>query len=157
MTQDTTSIGVISDTHGLLRDEALAALRGTSLIVHAGDIGASSILAGLRELAPVVAVRGNNDREAWADALAATEVVEVAGVLLYVVHDRHDLDLDPAGAGFHAVISGHSHRPAVERHNGVIFVNPGSAGPRRFSLPVAVALLTVTRGSIDARIVQLDV
>lgn len=157
MSRNGTRIGVISDTHGLLRSEAVAALRGADMIVHAGDIGTPQVLEGLRKIAPVIAIRGNNDRAPWADDLRATAVVDIAGKRLYVVHSIHDLDLIPGAAGFDAVISGHSHRPVVERREGVLFVNPGSAGPRRFTLPVAVALLLVTAGGVDAQLVHLDV
>lgn len=148
-------VGVISDTHGLLRPEALAALRGCDRIVHAGDVGAPEVLAALRALAPVTAVRGNNDRGAWAGALAESEAVEVAGRWLYVLHDLHALDLDPAAAGFAAVIAGHSHRPLIEERRGVLFVNPGSAGPRRFTLPVAVARLRIGGGRVEGETVVL--
>lgn len=148
-------VGVISDTHGLLRPEALAALRGCDRIVHAGDVGAPEVLAALRALAPVTAVRGNNDRGAWAGTLAESEAVEVAGRWLYVLHDLHALDLDPAAAGFAAVIAGHSHRPLIEERKGVLFVNPGSAGPRRFTLPVAVARLRIGGGRIEGETVVL--
>jgi len=150
-------IGVISDTHGLVRPEALRALAGTELIVHAGDVGAPEVLDALRAVAPVVAVRGNNDRGRWARALAETEVVEHAGRTLYVLHDLHELDLDPRAAGFDAVIVGHSHQPRVERRDGVLYLNPGSAGPRRFRLPVCVARLGVNARRLDATIVTLDV
>jgi putative phosphoesterase len=148
-------IGVISDTHGLLRPQALAALAGSELIVHAGDIGTPAVLEGLRAIAPVVAVRGNNDHGAWARSLPASDVVEVAGRRLYVLHDVGDLDLDPGVAGIHAVIAGHSHRPAISRKDGVLFLNPGSAGPRRFTLPIALARLDVRAGSVAARIIEL--
>jgi putative phosphoesterase len=148
-------VGVISDTHGLLRPEALDALRGVDLIVHAGDIGGPEVLARLREIAPVTAVRGNNDRGPWAEALPETDVVDVDGRLLYVLHDVKTLDLDPAAAGFHAVIAGHSHRPSVEQRGRVLFLNPGSAGPRRFTLPIALARLCVDGGRLDAEIVHL--
>ncbi|HKC50178.1 MAG TPA: metallophosphoesterase family protein [Myxococcota bacterium] len=148
-------VGVVSDTHGLLRPEAVAALRGVDLIVHAGDVGAPEVLDGLRELAPVVAIRGNNDKGAWAERLRATEIVEAAGGLLYLLHDVGDLDLDPAAAGFHAVVSGHSHRPSVDRRGGVLFLNPGSIGPRRFTLPIAFALLRVDGTELEASIVEL--
>ena len=148
-------VGVVSDTHGLLRPEAVAALRGVDLIVHAGDVGAPEVLNGLRVLAPVVAIRGNNDKGAWAERLRATEVVEAAGALLYLLHDVGDLDLDPAAAGFHAVVSGHSHRPSVDRRDGVLFLNPGSIGPRRFTLPIALALLRVDGTDLEASIVEL--
>ncbi len=150
-------IGVISDTHGLVRPEALHALAGADLIVHAGDIGAAEVLETLRTVAPVVAVRGNNDRGAWARDLADTEVVERAGRSLYVLHDLHELDLDPRAAGFDAVIAGHSHQPKIERRDGVLYVNPGSAGPRRFRLPVSVARLDVGARGLEATILTLDV
>ena len=148
-------IGIISDTHGLIRPEALDALRGSDHIVHAGDIGSPAVLTALRGLAPVTAVRGNNDRGDWARGLAETEAVEVGGVWLYVLHDVHALDLDPLAGGFAAVIAGHSHRPLVEQRRGTLFVNPGSAGPRRFTLPVAVARLSVIEEQISAVVVTL--
>jgi len=148
-------VGVVSDTHGLLRPEVVAALRGVHRIVHAGDVGAASVLEELREIAPVVAVRGNNDRGAWAAKLPATEVVEVGAALLYLIHDLAELDLDPAAAGFHAVVSGHSHRPKIERRDGVLYLNPGSIGPRRFTLPIAFALLRAGKGRVEAEIVEL--
>jgi len=150
------TVGLVSDTHGVLRPEALAALAGVDLIVHAGDVGSVTVLARLRELAPLVAVRGNNDHGPWARALPATEVVEIDAALLYVVHDVAELDLDPAAAGFHAVVSGHSHRPSVERRDGVLFVNPGSIGPRRFTLPISLALLRVDGAELDVRTVELE-
>jgi uncharacterized protein len=150
-------IGVISDTHGLLRPEALRALAGADLIVHAGDIGGPEVLEALRTLAPLVAVRGNNDRGPWASALPETEVVEAGGRSLYVLHDVKELDLDPRAAGFDAVIAGHSHQPRIDRRDGVLYLNPGSAGPRRFKLPIAVARLEVDAARLDAEIVQLDV
>ena len=150
-------IGVISDTHGLLRPEALRALAGADLIVHAGDVGGPEVLDALRAVAPLVAVRGNNDRGGWASALAEAEVVESGGRSLYVLHDLNTLDLDPRAAGFDVVIAGHSHQPRVERRDGVLYLNPGSAGPRRFRLPIAVARLDVDAGRLDAEIVRLDV
>jgi putative phosphoesterase len=150
-------IGVISDTHGLLRPEALRALAGADLIVHAGDVGGPEVLEALRAVAPVVAVRGNNDRGPWAIALAATEVVETGGRSVYVLHDLKELDLDPRAAGFAAVIAGHSHQPRIERRDGVLYLNPGSAGPRRFRLPIALAWLDVDTFRVDAEIVELDV
>ncbi len=148
---------MISDTHGLLRPQAVAALSGCGLIVHAGDVGSPAILADLRRLAPVVAVRGNVDVEAWARGLPETAVGEVGAVRLYVLHDLGRLDLDPAAAGFAAVVSGHSHIPAIIDRGGVLYVNPGSAGPRRFSLPVSLALLRVRDGAVGAELVPLDV
>ena len=150
-----TNIGVIADTHGLLRPEAVTALRGSDLIIHAGDVGDPAILDSLRALAPVSAIRGNVDRGTWAKALPDTEVVEVAGYLIYVLHDFHDLSLDPAAGGFDAVITAHSHRPRVEKRNGVLYLNPGSAGPRRFSLPVSLARLRVDEAGLHPEIVAL--
>jgi uncharacterized protein len=150
-------IGVISDTHGLVRPQALRALAGADLIVHAGDVGAPEVLDALRAVAPVVAVRGNNDRGEWAAALAETEVVERDGRSLYVLHDLKELDLDPRVAGFDAVIAGHSHQPRIERRDGVLYLNPGSAGPRRFRLPIAIAWLAIDPAGLDAEIVHLDV
>jgi len=150
-------LGVISDTHGLLRPEAVEALRGCERIVHAGDVGRPEVLAALDAVAPTVAVRGNVDRGEWAERLPETEVVEFEGVQLYVLHDLEQLDLDPAAASFAAVISGHSHRPRLEQRDGVTYLNPGAAGPRRFKLPVAVARLRVVGGVVSAEIVNLDV
>lgn len=149
------TIGVLSDTHGLLRPEALFALRGSDLIIHAGDIGAPEVLESLRDLAPVFAVRGNVDRDAWATACPKTQVLEVEGVLLYVLHDLSELKLDPLAADFRVVISGHSHRPSVKKDGGVLYLNPGSVGRRRFSLPVTVARLVVEAGQTIAEIVEL--
>ncbi|MGB8992949.1 MAG: metallophosphoesterase family protein [Desulfobaccales bacterium] len=148
-------IGVISDTHGLLRPGAVKALKGVELIIHAGDIGAPKVLAGLERLAPVHAVRGNIDRGDWARNLPLTRVVEVGGVLLYVLHELFTLDLDPAAAGFAAVIYGHTHSPHLERKNGVLYLNPGSAGPRRFTLPVSVALLRVQNNGLISEFIEL--
>ena len=138
-------IGLISDTHGLLRPEALRSLDDCDLIIHAGDVGDPQILKSLKALAPVFAVRGNVDTEPWALALPETEVVETDPATIYVLHDIHGLDLDPVAAGFHIIVSGHSHKPARTEHDGVIFLNPGSAGPRRFDLPVTVARLNVSQ------------
>jgi putative phosphoesterase len=135
------TIGLISDTHGLLRPEAVRALEGSDLIIHAGDVGNPGILETLKTLAPVFAVRGNVDTEPWALALPETEVIETDPATIYVLHDVHALDLDPVAAGFHIIVSGHSHKPARTEHGGVLFLNPGSAGPRRFDLPVTVARL----------------
>ena len=138
-------VGLIADTHGLLRPEALAALAGSDLIIHAGDVGKPEILDTLRSMAPLVAVRGNIDKGAWAAALPATAVAEAGPARIYVLHDLNELDLDPAAAGFHMVVSGHSHQPASTERGGVLFVNPGSAGPRRFKLPITVARLDTER------------
>ncbi len=150
-------IGVISDTHGLLRPGALAALRGSDHIIHAGDIGDPEILTKLAEIAPVTAIRGNVDREAWARKIPATNVLEVGGVSIYVVHNLRDLDLKPEAAEFAAVISGHSHVPKQETKNGVLYFNPGSAGPRRFRLPVSIGRLKVKDGKILGEMVELKV
>jgi len=141
MSRNPKTIGLISDTHGLLRPQALRALEGSDLIIHAGDVGNPEILEALKTLAPVFAVRGNVDTESWEQALPETEVIEMDRATIYVLHDVHALDLDPVAAGFHIVVSGHSHKPARTEHGGVLFLNPGSAGPRRFDLPVTVALL----------------
>ncbi|HEV2957233.1 MAG TPA: metallophosphoesterase family protein [Xanthobacteraceae bacterium] len=150
-------IGVISDTHGLLRPQAVAALQGSALIIHAGDIGRPEILDELRRIAPVVPVRGNVDRDAWASRLPHTEIVEHNGVRLYVLHILEDLDLDPPTAGFQAVISGHTHRPKMETKDGVLYFNPGSAGPRRFDLPVSVGRFFVADGKLRGEIIYLQV
>src|SRR6478609_1572803 len=136
-------VGVISDTHGLLRPEAERALDGVGLILHAGDIGSAEILERLREIAPVQAVRGNNDHGAWAAGVPEIATVEAAGRRIYVLHDRKQLDLDPRATGIDVVVSGHSHKPAIETIEGCLYLNPGSVGPRRFSLPISVALLTL--------------
>lgn len=148
-------IGVISDTHGLLRPEAVDALRGSERIIHAGDVGDPEILEQLSEIAPVTAVRGNIDKGEWARKLAETEVVEVGGVSIYVLHDLASLDLKPEAAGFAAVIYGHSHVPKQETKSGVLYFNPGSAGPRRFKLPVTVGRLDIEHGKGAAEIVKI--
>jgi putative phosphoesterase len=149
------SIGVISDTHGLLRPEAVAALQGSDLIIHAGDVGAPDILEALGRIAPVIAVRGNIDTAPWTTALPDTEVVQHEGHSIYVLHDLAALDLNPAAAGFSAVITGHSHVPKIEDRGGVLFLNPGAAGPRRFQLPVTVARISLAGGRLHAEIVEL--
>jgi len=153
----TSFVGVISDTHGLVRPQALAALAGAERIIHAGDIGSPTVLIALETIAPVVAVRGNNDQDAWAAAIPETMIVAVDGLRLYVLHDVKTLDFDPATAGFSGVICGHSHRPRLEQQTGVWFINPGSAGPRRFTLPVTVARLYVYGGTLTAELVELHV
>ena len=149
-------IGVISDTHNLVRPEAIAALRRSEMIVHAGDICRPEVLEELSRIAPVVAVRGNNDRGRWASGLPVSRTLEVGGFRIHVLHDLKELEVDPRAEGFHVVISGHSHRPRAERKDGVLFLNPGSAGPRRFKLPVAVAHLHVGKRGLRARIVEVD-
>lgn len=150
-------VGIISDTHGLLRPEALAFLRGSDYIVHAGDIGESGVLSELSGVAPVTAVRGNNDKGPWAEAIAETEVLKVGAVSIYVLHDLAQLDLDPRAAGYQVVVSGHSHKPLLERRDGVLYLNPGSAGPRRFKLPIAVAELAVAGAAVEGRLVELAI
>ena len=148
-------IGVISDTHGLLRPEALDALRGSDCIIHAGDVGDPEILVRLREVAPVTAVRGNIDRGTWARALPDCDVLETGGTSIYILHILAELDLKPDAAGFSAVIYGHSHAPKIETRNGVLYFNPGSAGPRRFRLPVTVGRLTVKNRAVRGEIIHL--
>ncbi|HWN54689.1 MAG TPA: metallophosphoesterase family protein [Methylomirabilota bacterium] len=148
-------VGLISDTHGLLRPEAVAFLRGSDFIVHAGDIGNAAVLEELAAIAPVTAVRGNNDKGPWAKSVEEREVLQVDQVCIYVVHNIAELDLDPVAAGFQVVVAGHSHKPSVKERDGVLYVNPGSSGPRRFKLPVAVAELMVTGKSVRARVVEL--
>jgi len=145
MIHNATAIGLISDTHGLLRAEALRALEGSELILHAGDVGNPEIIEALRAIAPVVAVRGNVDTETWANALAETEVVETSAAIIFVLHDVHLLDLNPTAAGFQIVVSGHSHKPGRSEHDGILYINPGSAGPRRFQLPVTIARLNLSQ------------
>jgi putative phosphoesterase len=149
-------IGLISDTHGLLREEALRALRGSELIIHAGDVGEPEIVDRLRELAPVVVVRGNVDTAGWARALPVTAVAEAGAVQIYVLHDVNNLDLDPVAAGFQIVVSGHSHKFGRSERSGVIYVNPGSAGPRRFQLPITVARLDLGKIPWDLQFVNLE-
>jgi uncharacterized protein len=148
-------LGIISDTHGLLRPEAVNALQGVNLIVHAGDVGDPEILAKLKTIAPVFAVRGNVDTQAWARELPETTVVEAAGASLYVLHNLQQLDLKPEVSGFHAVISGHTHEPKQYDRNGVLYLNPGSAGPRRFHLPVTLAILELSQKPLQAKILPL--
>jgi putative phosphoesterase len=151
------SVGVISDTHGLLRPQAIAALRGCDPIIHAGDIGRPDLLDELAQIAPVIAVRGNIDGGAWARRLPDTELVQVDGFKLYVLHNLDDLDIDPQAAGFDAIIFGHSHQPRNEREGGALHFNPGSAGPRRFRLPVTVGRLTLEGRQIHGEIIGLPV
>jgi len=148
-------IGLISDTHGLLRPEAVDVLRGSDFIVHAGDIG-ENVLEPLGTLAPVSAVRGNNDRAPWAARIAETELLRFGEVTLHVLHDLADLAIDPHGAGVDVVVTGHSHRPRIDRRSGVLYVNPGSAGPVRFKLPVSVALMQISGKEVTVRIVELE-
>jgi putative phosphoesterase len=157
MTQDNILVGVISDTHGLLRPQAIEALHGSDLIIHAGDVGKPELIHELRAIAPLFLVRGNVDTGSWATSVPARETVEVGDVLIYVLHDISELDLDPAAAGFAAVVFGHSHQPSIETRDGVLFLNPGSAGPRRFKLPVTIARVRVAGRELRPEIVSLDV
>jgi putative phosphoesterase len=153
----TITVGVVADTHGLLRPQLVDALRGVDRILHAGDIGRPYILDKLKAIAPLSVVRGNVDREEWAEALPKTEVIQVGSSFLYMLHILEELDLDPGAAGFAAVIYGHSHQPRIERKDGVLYLNPGSAGPRRFSLPVSLAIMKVSAQGLDADLIELDV
>jgi uncharacterized protein len=148
-------VGLIADTHGLLRPEARAFLIGCDYIVHGGDIGEPRILDELAVIAPLIAVRGNNDTQPWAAHLPLTEMIRVGNVFVYVIHDLAELDIDPTAAGVRVVVSGHSHKPMIEERDGVLYVNPGSAGPRRFKLPISVGQITVSGSSVKAQLVDL--
>jgi putative phosphoesterase len=150
-------LGVISDTHGLLRPEAVDVLRGSDMIIHAGDVGSSDVLRELETLAPVIAVRGNNDRDPWAEELPLTGSFDVGRASIYVIHDVKELDLDPHAAGYSVVISGHSHRPLSEERDGVLFFNPGSAGPRRFRLPISVGHIIIEGSRVTGLLETLEV
>jgi len=155
MTTTPIRIGLISDTHGLVREEAVAVLKGCQHILHAGDIDTPEVIARLRQIAPLTVVRGNNDRGSWARDIPVYEVVEFGAVSVYLRHDEAELDIDPKAAGFQVMMFGHSHRPSIERREGVLFVNPGSAGPRRFKLPIAVGELLIRGDQVEARIIEL--
>ena len=148
-------VGLISDTHGLLRPEALDFLAGCNYIVHGGDIGNAAILERLADIAPLTTVRGNNDREAWARAIPVSAQLTIGGVVLHAIHDIKELDIDPAAVGVRSVVSGHSHRPSCSERNGVLYINPGSAGRRRFSLPISAAELIIEGNTVRPRIVTL--
>ena len=148
-------VGVISDTHGLLRPAVLPVFKGVEMIIHAGDIGSPEVLESLRSVAPVIAVRGNNDTERWAKKIPETTVAEVANVRIYVLHDLKELSIRVSEKGFGAVISGHSHRPIISERDGVLYVNPGSAGPRRFKLPISVARLIIRNGKVQAELIDV--
>ena len=154
--QQPTIFGVISDTHGLLRPEAVEALRGSDRILHAGDVGTPEILEALARVAPVTAIRGNVDTAPWARRLPKTEVIEAGDVSIYMLHDLAQLDLKPAAAGIRVVIYGHSHQPKIEEKNGVLYFNPGSAGPHRFRLPVSVGRLMIEKRKVSAELVNLE-
>ena len=149
-------IGLISDTHGLLRPEAVAALQGCAQIIHAGDIGKPQVLDGLRAIAPLEAIRGNIDTADWAQVLPERLDLRIGGLTLHVLHDLKQLDIDPLATGVDVVIAGHSHKPKVERRDGVLYVNPGSAGPRRFSLPISLALLELNDGQAQVELISLS-
>lgn len=155
MGKEITILGLISDTHGLLREEAVRALHGSDLILHAGDVGGPGILEALRAVAPVVAVRGNIDTDPWGQTLPLTELVQAGAVPIYMVHILQDLDVNPPAAGFHIVVSGHSHKPMQTEKHGVVYINPGSAGPRRFQLPVTVARLDLAKRPWKAEFLDL--
>lgn len=154
---ETIHVGVISDTHGLMRPQAVKAMHGSDLIIHCGDVGQPEILDTLGSIAPVHTVRGNVDYEPWTQRLPSTKVVEAGDVLIYMLHNLYNLNIDPVVSGFRMVVYGHSHRPSIEEKRSVIFLNPGSAGPRRFSLPVSVARVKVTGNEIETEIMELDV
>jgi len=155
--QEPQLIGLISDTHGLVRPQALQALQGVDLIIHAGDIGTPEVIAALKRIAPVMAIKGNNDRGSWAKSLPDTKLVQISAAKLYVIHNVKELDCDPVARGIQVVISGHSHKPSVVHRDGVLYVNPGSAGPRRFKLPVAVGKLYVNKLNVTAEVIELEI
>jgi uncharacterized protein len=148
-------IGVLSDTHGLLRPEAVQALQGVEHILHAGDVGGADILTHLRQIAPLTVVRGNIDWDEWADGMHETEIFEAGGASIYMIHNLYDMNISPGAAGFQAVVYGHSHRPSIKWEDSVLMLNPGSAGPRRFDLPVTLALLTIRDGELEPQLVEL--
>ena len=152
-----TVIGLISDTHGLIRPEAIEALQGVELIIHAGDIGKPEVVSALKAIAPVAAIKGNIDNGAWAKLLPDTKLVKAGGMRLFIIHNVRELDCDPVARGFQVVVSGHSHKPSVSTRDGVLFVNPGSAGPRRFKLPIAVGKLFIEDNRVNAAIIELTV
>ncbi len=152
----TIRIGLIADTHNLLRPEARVALKGVDRIIHAGDICDARVLQELEQIAPVIAVRGNNDRGAWTQGLQESATLEIGGVVVHVLHDLNELAITPAASGIQVVISGHSHRPSVKKEGGVLYVNPGSAGPRRFRLPISVGFLEIANGVPQARLQTLE-
>src|SRR5271165_2161454 len=154
-TQSDLRVGLVSDTHGVLRPEARAFLVGCDYIVHGGDVGGSEILDELAALAPLIAVRGNNDTAPWAERLRETELIRVGNIFVYVIHDLAELGIDPRAAGVRVVVSGHSHKPRVEERDGILYVNPGSCGPRRFKLPICVGEIVVSDGTVTARMVDL--
>jgi hypothetical protein len=150
-------IGLVSDTHGLVRSEALAALKGSEVIVHAGDIGKAEVLDSFGSIAPVIAIKGNNDRDPWAKKIPDVLNLEINGIKIHVIHNVNELEADPADDGIRVVVSGHSHKPGLVERDRILFINPGSAGPRRFKLPVAVGKLWINRGKVHAEIIELKI
>lgn len=150
------TVGILSDTHGLLRPEVVTALAGCDHILHAGDIGENEVLDGLERIAPVVAVRGNMDYGSWSNSLPPKEMIEIGGIFFYILHDLNQLDLEPSAAGIHVVVSGHTHQPHLIKKNGVTYLNPGSAGHRRFDYPVSVARVRIENGTMIPRIFEID-
>jgi uncharacterized protein len=150
-------IGLVSDTHGLVRSEALVALKGSEVILHAGDIGKAEVLDSFGSIAPVIAIKGNNDRDLWAKKIPDILNLEINGVKIHVIHNVNELDADPVNDGFRVIVSGHSHKPRLVERDGILFINPGSAGPRRFKLPIAVAKLRIVRGRVRAKIIELKI
>jgi len=150
-------VGLISDTHGLLRPQAVDFLHGSDLIVHGGDICDAAILTALAAIAPVIAVRGNNDRGEWAERLRESELFRIGDAFIYAIHDVAAIDIEPRAAGVQVVVSGHSHRPSIRNDDGILYINPGSAGPRRFKLPISVGELTIDGASVAARTVELEI
>ena len=151
-----THIGILSDTHGLLLPAVEKALKGCHRILHAGDVGNGQVLNRLKQIAPVMAVRGNMDHGSWSSALPIKEMVEIQGIFFYILHDLYELDVDPSAAGIHVVVNGHTHQPKIFKKNGVIFLNPGSAGQRRFNYPLSVAIVSIESGAVIPRIVEID-
>ena len=149
-------IGLISDTHGLLRNSAVEALAKSDIIIHAGDIDTPEIIDRLKKIAPVFPVRGNMDKNSYGAALPKYEIVEINKIPIYVLHDLYQLDLDPAAAGFEVVVSGHSHRPGIKYRDGVLYINPGSAGPRRLTLPISIGMLEIENGTITPKIIEIE-
>jgi putative phosphoesterase len=150
-------VGLVSDTHGLVRPEALAALKGSEVILHAGDIGKAEVLDSFGSIAPVIAIKGNNDRDFWAKKIPDVLNLEINGIKIRLIHNVKELEDDPAHDGIRIILSGHSHKPGVLERDGILFINPGSAGPRRFKLPVAVGRLWINRGNVDAEIIELKI
>jgi uncharacterized protein len=150
-------IGLVSDTHGLVRPEALAALKGSEVIIHAGDIGKAEVLDSLGSIATVISIKGNNDRSLWAKKIPDVLNLEINGIKIHVIHDLNDLEADPVSNDIRVIVSGHSHKPGFAERDGILFINPGSAGPRRFKLPVAVGKLRIRRGNVHAEIVELEI